>query len=197
MPEYAKSAHQGRGECVKDARLDGLLLPPGGGKLLANPSLHITLKISGERTAAGSLFEIVVPLGFDVGAHVHCHSEEFFYVLGGEVDLFAFEPAVRTSGGWQAWRSVGGDRAFRGGPGAVMHAPPGCPHAFANPGPGPVRLLFQSSPPPDHERYFEELVGLLAEPLEGRAEAVKALRERYDIHQLTPLLPGEPLIETD
>jgi mannose-6-phosphate isomerase-like protein (cupin superfamily) len=171
----------------------GLLLPPGGGHSLANPALQITLKISGARTAAGSLFEIIVPAGFDVGAHVHARSEEFFYVLDGTVDLFAFEPIARTSSEWQAWRSADGDRPFRAGPGAMMHVPAGCPHGFANPGPDPARLLFQSAPPPDHERYFEELVDLLAGPAEGRAEAVAMLRERYDIQQITPLQPGAPL----
>jgi uncharacterized cupin superfamily protein len=125
-----------------------------------------------------------------VGAHVHAHSEEFFYVLDGEVDLFAFEPITHTAGDWQAWRSADGDCVFRGGPGSMMHVPPNCPHAFANPGPEPVRLLFQSSPPPAHERYFEELIDLLAGAPEGRAKAIAALRERYDIQQITPLLPG-------
>jgi len=173
----------------------GTVLRPGDGNSLSIPALQITLKISGERSQAGSLFEIVAPAGFDVGAHVHSRSEEFFYVLDGEVDLLAFEPTARTAGNWQAWRSAGGDQVLRGGPGAMMHVPAGCPHAFANPGPAPVRLLFQSSPPPDHERYFEELVDLLAAGPEGRPEAIAALRERYDIHQLTPLIPGDPLPE--
>ena len=128
-----------------------------------------------------------------VGAHVHSRSEEFFYVLDGAVDLLAFEPIVRTGDNWQAWRSADGERVLRGGPGAMMHVPAGCPHAFANPGPEPVRLLFQSAPPPDHERYFEELVELLAAPPERRTEAIAALRERHDIRQLTPLIPGGPL----
>jgi hypothetical protein len=42
-----------------------------------------------------------------------------------------------------------------------MFVPPGCPHAFYNPGPAPVRMLFLVSPP-GHERYFEEMGELLA-----------------------------------
>ena len=41
-----------------------------------------------------------MPPGFDVGAHVHHESQEFFYVLEGELDLLAFEPpnVPRTPG---------------------------------------------------------------------------------------------------
>lgn len=39
--------------------------------------------------------------------------------------------------GWQSWESPTGAKVARGGPGSVMYVPRGCPHAFANPGPGP------------------------------------------------------------
>ncbi|MCC9307300.1 cupin [Kitasatospora sp. RB6PN24] len=172
--------------------LSGLVLPPGGGRTLLGPAQHVTFKITGERSSVGSLFEVVVPVGFDVGAHRHTKSEEFFYVLEGEVDMFAFEPEVRTAGGWQDWRSADGDRVRRGTAGALIHVPPGCPHGFANAGPTPARMLFQAAPPPDHERYFEELFELLADgaPPVG---AVEELRRRWDVEQLTPLVPGQPL----
>jgi quercetin dioxygenase-like cupin family protein len=168
------------------------MLPPGGGRKLSGPSQHVTFKITGERSTAGSLFEVVVPVGFDVGAHRHQHSEEFFYVLEGEVDLFAFEPEVLTSDGWQNWRAADGRTVLRGTPGALIHIPPGCPHGFANPGTTPAKMLFQAAPPPDHELYFEELFALLADgaPAPG---AVEELRRRWDTEQLTPLKPGMPL----
>ncbi|MFF5969902.1 hypothetical protein ACFY7C_00070 [Streptomyces sp. NPDC012769] len=65
--------------------------------------------------------------------------------------------------------------------------PPGCPHAFANPTEAPARMFFQSSPPPDHERYFEELMDILSADGPTDRTAVAALRRRYDIEQLTPL----------
>ncbi|MFK8906031.1 cupin, partial [Streptomyces sp. YS-3] len=46
---------------------------------------------------------------------------------------------------------------------------------------------FQASPPPDHERYFEELLELLADGGGVDPAAVEELRVRYDIEQLTPL----------
>ncbi|PYC71665.1 cupin [Streptomyces tateyamensis] len=176
--------------------VSGLVLPPGGGRKLIGPAQHVTFKITGERSAVGSLFEVVVPVGFDVGAHRHQRSEEFFYVLEGEVDMFAFEPEVRTAGGWEHWRSAEGETVRRGTPGALIHIPAGVPHGFANAGPAPARMLFQAAPPPDHERYFEELLDLLADgpPPEG---AVDALRRRWDIEQLTPLRPGVPLVCVD
>lgn len=178
------------GEVGVDMTISGLVLAPDEGQVLHSSTLRVITKISGRRSNAGSLFEIEVPIGFDVGAHVHVRSEEFFYVLGGEVELFAFEPTERTDDNWREWRSVSEERVRRVNSGAVMHVPAGCPHAFANPGPSPARLLFQSSPPPDHERYFEELVGVLESDPAERAELIRTLRQRYDIHQLTPLFPG-------
>jgi hypothetical protein len=67
-----------------------------------------------------------------------------------------------------------------------MFVPNGCPHAFKNPTDKPARMLFQSYPPPDHERYFEELCEIFTN---GRAvdQAVRQLRDRYGITQITPL----------
>ncbi|MGG7568804.1 cupin domain-containing protein [Streptomyces sirii] len=168
----------------------GSVVPPGSGRRIVTPALEVTLKIPGDRTEVGSLFEVDVPAGFDVGAHVHRKAEEFFYVVHGEVELFAFEPAIRSADGWRTWRSADGERVVRAGPGAVVHIPPGCPHAFANPGPAPAQLLFQAAPPPDHERYFEELQLLLRGDVRVSATAIEALRRRYDIEQLTPLRTG-------
>jgi hypothetical protein len=71
----------------------------------------------------------------------------------------------------------------------VMVVPPGCPHAFANPGSVPVRMLFLVAPP-GHEYYLEELGGLLASGGPPDQAAIAALRLRYDITQLTPMRPG-------
>src|SRR5258706_13045953 len=69
-----------------------------------------------------------------------------------------------------------------------MVVPPGCPHAFANPGPAPVRMLFLVAPP-GHEYYLEEMASLLTGGPQDEA-AIAALRERYDITQLTPMRPA-------
>ena len=39
----------------------------------------------------------------------------------------------------------------------MLYVPRGCPHAFANPGPGPARMIFLVSPS-GHEYYQKELL---------------------------------------
>jgi mannose-6-phosphate isomerase-like protein (cupin superfamily) len=165
---------------------DGLVLPSGAGHRIGG--VGMTLKVGAERSRTWSFFEAEVAPGFDVGAHVHGQAEELFYILQGELDLLAFQPRVRSGGDWRTWESDRGARVVRGGPGSVMFVPSGCPHAFFNPGPVPVRMLFQVSPP-GHERYLEELAGLLARPEPPDQAAVAELRARHDIQQLTPLVP--------
>jgi mannose-6-phosphate isomerase-like protein (cupin superfamily) len=166
---------------------DGLVLPPGAGHRIGGAGM--TLKIGAEWSRTWSMFEADVPVGFDVGAHLHGEAEELFYIIEGELDLLAFEPRVRTSGDWRAWESGTGAKVVRGGPGSVMFVPPGCPHAFANPGPEPVRMLFLVAPP-GHEHYLKELAELLAHPEPPDQAAIAALRARHDIHQLTPMAPS-------
>jgi oxalate decarboxylase/phosphoglucose isomerase-like protein (cupin superfamily) len=169
---------------------DGLTQPPGQGRLIAGGALRATLKVGKGDTKLASTFEVVVPPGFDVGAHVHSTAEELFYVLEGELDLLAFEPKVRSAGDWHEWVSRSGERYLRGGAGSVMFVPAGCPHAFANTSTNPARMLFQAAPS-GHEDYLDELAGLL-QATNGRpdAGAVAKLRQRYDIEQLTVLRTG-------
>ncbi|MEV3970775.1 cupin domain-containing protein [Streptomyces sp. NPDC050698] len=166
---------------------DGLFVPPGHGRVMAAPAHHVTFKVTGAHSRTASTFEVVVPPGFDVGAHVHTRSEELFYVLEGELDVLAFEPRVRTPDHWQRWESRSGGRVVRATPGTVIAVPPGCPHAFANPTDEPAKMFFQASPPPDHERYFEELLEILGGGGPPDHAAIEELRARYDIEQLTPL----------
>ncbi|GAA0915129.1 cupin domain-containing protein [Streptomyces thermoalcalitolerans] len=162
-------------------------MPPGQGRIIETPAHRVTFKVTGTHSRVASTFEVEVPPGFDVGAHVHTRSEELFYVLEGELDVLAFEPRVRTPDHWQKWESHSGRRVVRATPGTAIVVPPGCPHAFANPTDAPAKMLFQASPPPDHERYFEELLDILRDGGPPDHEAIEALRKRYDIEQLTPL----------
>jgi mannose-6-phosphate isomerase-like protein (cupin superfamily) len=170
--------------------MNGVVVPPGQGRKLITKAQEVTFKVTGANGGFASTFEVVVPPGFDVGAHVHGHSKEFFYVLEGELELFAFEPAARTAERWQNWESPEGFQVVRAGAGSCMFVPAGCPHAFANPTSEPTRMLFQSTPPPDHERYFEEICEIFAAGRVVDASAVRQLRVRYDVSQLTPLRYG-------
>jgi oxalate decarboxylase/phosphoglucose isomerase-like protein (cupin superfamily) len=163
---------------------DGLLLPPGAGNVV--PGAGMILKVGASQSGAWSAFEAEVTPGFDVGAHLHHNAEELFYILDGELDLLAFEPEVRTAGGWQSWRSASGAPVMRGGPGATMFVPAGCPHAFANPGNTPARMLFLVSPP-GHERYLAEIGELIAGGGPPDPGAIAEIRARHDIQQLTPM----------
>lgn len=166
---------------------EGLLVPPGHGRVVETPAQRVTFKVTGTHSRTASTFEVDVPPGFDVGAHVHTRSEELFYVLEGELDVLAFEPRVRTPDNWRDWQSSSGTRVVRATPGTLIVVPPGCPHAFANPTDEPAKMFFQASPPPDHERYFEELLEILGSGGPPDHAAIEQLRARYDIEQLTPL----------
>ncbi|NNJ04658.1 cupin domain-containing protein [Streptomyces sp. PKU-MA01144] len=181
------TSHVRAPEGAYTASAEGLLVPPGHGRTLRAAAQEVTFKVTGEHSRVSSSFEVVVPPGFDVGAHVHARSEELFYVLEGELEMLAFEPRVRTGGDWRGWESPAGRRPVRAGPGTVVVVPPGCPHAFANRTGKPAKMFFQASPPPDHERYFEELIGILGRTGPPDHEAIAELRSRYDIEQLTPL----------
>lgn len=164
-----------------------LIIPAGAGRTLVTPAQTVTFKATEEMGSAVSIFEVIVPPGFDVGAHVHEHSQEFFYILEGELDLLCFEPTERTTDTWHHWESAKGDRAVRVGEGSCMFVPPGTPHAFRNATDRPTRMLFQNYPSPEHETYFEEIAEIWSRGTAVDPASVEAMRERYDVHQITPL----------
>ena len=171
--------------------MDGLIVPPGQGRKLTTKIQELTFKVTGAQGSSVSIFEVVVPPGFDVGAHTH-GEEEFFYILDGELELMAFEPTERTSERWHEWESSSGDRAVRAGTGSCMFVPKECPHAFRNPTDKPARLLFQCYPSPHQEHYFEELYDIVVSGQAGDFQVVQKLRDRYGVTQLTSLGYGPP-----
>ncbi len=161
------------------------MLAPGQGRQIRGGGMQATLKVAGGPEALTSTFEVVIPVGYDVGAHVHATGEELFYVAHGTLDILAFEP-VERSGDWHQWRSADGRSYLRGGPGSLLFVPAGCPHAFANLSSEPVTMLFQSAPS-GHEDYFEELATLLSDSDNQPDPAhMAALRARHGIVQITP-----------
>jgi len=69
-----------------------------------------------------------------------------------------------------------------------MFGPAGCPHAFTNPGTAPARMLFLVTPS-GHEQYLEGVAEILSRPGPPDQSAITELRARYDIEQLTPMIP--------
>lgn len=167
--------------------MTGLIVPPGQGRKLITKAQEVTFKATKDQGSSLSVFEVVVPPGFDVGAHVHHDAQEFFYVLEGELELLAFEPERRTEDSWHRWTSPDGDRIAAATEGAFMFVPPGTPHAFRNASDKPARMLFQCYPSPYHEFYFEEIAEIWQAGGTVDQEAVERMRRRYDVHQLTPL----------
>jgi hypothetical protein len=112
---------------------DGLVLPPGAGRMVRGAGM--TLKVGDDQSGAWSAFEAEVGPGFDVGA--------------------------------------------------------GCPHAFANPGTVPARMLFMVSPP-GHEHYLDEIGELVGRGGPRDPAAIAEIRARHDIQQLTPMVVAQP-----
>lgn len=124
--------------------------------------------VTGEHTKHTSMFEWTIPAHFSTGLHVHRVQEETFYVLEGECD-------------WQ----IGGEH-IRAKLGTYVFIPPGVPHNIANATDKPARVIMTVSPP-GHEHYFEELAKLVVNGKPPEAEAISALRRRYDTDQQTAL----------
>ena len=165
--------------------VQGLFVPPGHGKKLTAREHEITFKVTSEWSSICSSFEVVVPPGMDVGAHTHARTEELFYVVDGQLDVFAFEPVTRDDR-WETWESSDGATPVRAGPGSILFVPPGCPHAFANRTTTPVKVFHYASPPAEHEAYFDELMELLSRGGEIDPAEVARLRAQYDTQQITP-----------
>ncbi|MEW2392181.1 cupin domain-containing protein [Streptomyces venezuelae] len=172
--------------------MSDLIRLPGEGRKLVTKAQEVTFKATGAQGSSASIFEVVVPPGFDTGGHYHEGAEEFFYILEGELELLAFEPAERTDD-WLDWESADGDRVVRAPAGSSMFVPPNTPHAFRNATDSPVRMLFQSNPSPEHEAYFEEIAEIWAAGGDSvDPEAVRRMRARYDVKQITPMKFAPP-----
>jgi mannose-6-phosphate isomerase-like protein (cupin superfamily) len=172
-------------------RSRGVMLGPSEGHRIKGGGVDVTVKVAMDEPAFVSSFEVRVPPGYDVGAHVHAQGEEIFYVVQGHLDVLAFEPLDRNVADWHEWESADGRRYLRGGPGAFLYVPANIPHAFANPTKEETLMFFQSSVPGGHEHYFQELSDLLVRS-SGRPKdsEILELRGRYGIEQITKLHAG-------
>lgn len=166
---------------------EGFTLSPGAGRQIGH---QVNLKVGDVHTPNMLAVECDFAPGFDVGAHRHTTHEEVFYVLEGEVEMFAFEPKTRTiePGSWVNWESADGTLVTRATPGTVMYVPRGCPHGFRNPGTSHMRFLLVATPA-GHEHYQQAIADLLANPPtdeEQLRKAVEEIRQKFHTEQLTP-----------
>ncbi|WP_306215385.1 cupin domain-containing protein [Actinoplanes sp. RD1] len=170
-----------------------VVLEAGAGARIGTGGMHVVAKATSDDGVFASSFELVVPPGFDIGAHRIADAVITLYVRSGTLDVFAFQPVDTSDPDWRRWRSADDRRFLRGGPGTFVSVPPATPYAFANPGDGDTTLLFQSTLPVGHEKYFQDLADLMVAAGGKPAPATTAeLRRRYGISQLSPLDPGRP-----
>jgi mannose-6-phosphate isomerase-like protein (cupin superfamily) len=115
----------------------GHVVEAEGGERLRFGEVEVVVKASGEMTGgAFTLFEENEPV--DTPLHVHEREDELFYVLEGE-HLFQV-----------------GEEEFRVGPGGLVFAPRGVPHAQRRAVPRTGRVLVLTAPA-GLEGFFREL----------------------------------------
>jgi mannose-6-phosphate isomerase-like protein (cupin superfamily) len=118
--------------------LDPFSLGGDEGELLTFGEVRILVRASAESTGgAFSLVEEMPPM-VDTPLHVHARDDELFYILEGEHVIQV------------------GEREFRVGPGGVVFAPRGVPHAQRRVEPGVGRLLALTVPG-GLDGFFREL----------------------------------------
>lgn len=109
-------------------------------------TIRIVLR-SDDTAGTCALGEVTVPPGGGPPPHIHHREEEVFYILDGELDLFA-------NGTWTT--ATAGDTAF---------LPRGQTHAFRNNSSRPCRFLVFITPG-GFEQYFSDVSELAArEPI--------------------------------
>lgn len=117
--------------------------------------------LTGQRLAL--VEHVVAPVHLAAPVHTHPHEDEYSFVLQGELSAL-----------------VGGE-LVEARPGTLVVKPRGLPHTFWNQGQVPLRVLELISPA-GSERYFDELVQLLAAS-QGQPDpgALMALGARYGL----------------
>jgi mannose-6-phosphate isomerase-like protein (cupin superfamily) len=90
---------------------------------------RMTVLIPGEQTNnAYAVLETFVLPGGGPPPHIHHREDELFYVLDGDITIFA------------------GEQTVRGGAGTCVHIPLGTVHTFKNEGNRPARMLTTYTP---------------------------------------------------
>jgi quercetin dioxygenase-like cupin family protein len=143
-----------------------IVLGPDEGKVLEARGSRMTFKaIEASTDGAFSLMERDLPPGGRrPPPHTHPGTLEAFFVLEGQVEFLLGTDVVRR------------------GPRSFVLVPRGLAHTFANPGPGPARVLVLHSPALD--AYFEELQTLWAGESPPEAAAELAMMRRHGLEPI-------------
>jgi len=141
-----------------------IVLAPGEGNHLTIGNSEVTFKAVGSDTHGhlGVFENLIQPGGTAPGLHIHRHMEEMFYVLEGEVEILVGHQKVQAQ------------------PGAFVVVPRGTPHAFANRGTKPAKLLIMFTPAGEREKYFEGLAELMKNGQKPDKEALVELMRQFD-----------------
>lgn len=126
------------------------IVVPGAGQTFLLAGDLVTVKATAADTGgAYALFERRVPPGGGLPPHLHRYEDEAAVVLAGTLAVELEHRTVRVEAG------------------GYVFVPRATPHAFANPGPEPARLLLLVSP----GGLREMLVAELGEPVGGSTPA--------------------------
>ena len=142
-----------------DTDLPSLDAADGGERLRFGDVEILVRAAAGTTGGAFSVFEEIAPV--DTPLHVHAYEDELFYVLEGE-HVFRV-----------------GDEEISAGPGGLVFAPRGVPHAQRRVAPRTGRVLVLCSPA-GLEGFFRELAGAARDGTLGSAAYDRASR-RYGI----------------
>jgi mannose-6-phosphate isomerase-like protein (cupin superfamily) len=140
--------------------LRGFALDSESGERLRFSDAEFLVKASADTTGgAFSVIEEVAPL--DTPLHVHAHEDELFFVLEGD-HVFRV-----------------GDEEFAVGPGGLVFAPRGVPHAHRRARPRTGRFLTLTSPA-GFEGFFRELAEA-EQAGSPSADAYTRVSEKYGV----------------
>ena len=125
---------------------------------------HIIFKVVSEDSQGDLMIvQYTAPGHFPGPAqHIHQHTDETFYVLGGTLKVTVGETSRTIEAG------------------GIVFVPRGVAHTFANPTAKPVTMLIVMTPG-GFEGYFREMAGLAQSGRIADPDAVATLQSRYDL----------------
>lgn len=142
-----------------------LFAAPHEGELIRIFDEEFVIKVTGDDTAGdyAMIYGVVAPGG---GPPLHSHpTNETFFVVSGEIEF--------------TQRTDRGTSSFRGGPGAIAHAPAGVPHRFENVAGNRSAMLITVAP--EMVDFLKELGASFPPGAEPDMEKMLDIHARYQI----------------